>query len=73
MGLPVSMPRSPGFPQILTKLRKEASLSQHALALELKTSPNCISNWERGVVSPSLYNVEKVATYFGYKWGLIKI
>ena len=40
-------------------------ISQEALALALKTTPNTISRWETATYKPSLADLERVAKFFG--------
>ena len=52
------------FPEILTKLRTEAGLSQTELGDQLDISNRAISKWERGLSFPSTENLYKLANFF---------
>lgn len=54
-----------GLPEKLTKLRTDANISKKELAEELFLSPSIISGYETGERNPSLFNLIRLATYFG--------
>lgn len=49
----------------IKELRKQAGLSQQALADQIGVFRNTISNWETGYSQISLENAKNVAEYFG--------
>lgn len=52
----------------LVRFREQAGLSQAAVATELGyTSPQFVSNWERGLSEPPPKKVEKLASMFGIR------
>lgn len=48
------------FGDNLKNLRTAAGISQKAFAEKLGTTQQRVSEWERGVVEPSLYNIIKI-------------
>ncbi len=49
----------------LKDLREAKSLTQMEVAIELKTTPGTISNWERGVQEPRLAQIQALAKLYG--------
>ena len=45
--------------------RKRLGLTQEQLAAELGVTPQAVSNWERGIRTPSDYMKVKIAQYYG--------
>lgn len=50
----------PTFCRNLLALRHAKQWSQRRLAIELKTSPSVIIDWEKGVTSPTLDSIAKI-------------
>ena len=46
-------------------MRKEKKLSQEALAREVGVTQQCVSEWERGRIEPTLSYLWKLADLFG--------
>ncbi|MCD4714773.1 MAG: helix-turn-helix domain-containing protein [Clostridiales bacterium] len=57
------------FGSVLSTMRKNRSLSQEELAFELDLHRTYISQIERGIKSPSLRVIEKIANYFEITYG----
>ena len=55
------------FPNILKKLRVQASMTQKELAEKLHVSQNAVFNWENGKREPGLDMIEKIAKLFMVK------
>ncbi len=53
------------FSEILKTLRKERKLSQDALAKSVGVTQQCVSEWERGRIEPTLSYLWKLADLFG--------
>ena len=53
------------FAENLKLLRKERGLSQRELAAEVGVTQQCISEWERGGMEPTLSYLWKLADLFG--------
>ena len=53
------------FSEILKTLRKERKLSQDALAKSVGVTQQCVSEWERGNMEPTLSYLWKLADLFG--------
>ncbi len=53
------------FSEILRTMRKEKKLSQEALAREVGVTQQCVSEWERGRIEPTLSYLWKLADLFG--------
>ena len=49
----------------ITKLRKEAGLSQEAFSEELNISRQAVSKWENGTAQPTNENLNRIAKFFG--------
>lgn len=49
----------------IEKKRKECSLTQKELATKLEVTQGAISQWEQGVVEPSLKYIVMMAKIFG--------
>jgi transcriptional regulator with XRE-family HTH domain len=52
------------FGKKLQELRKQKSLSQEDLAIDLDISQSSISNYEAGITYPDIMILEKVSKYF---------
>ena len=52
------------FGIILRKLRKEYNLSQQKLSGYIDVTQQCISEWEKGNMEPTLSNLIKLADVF---------
>lgn len=52
------------FPERLKELREESSLSQRALANDLKVSQAAIARWEAGLQIPNIEHLLMFAQYF---------
>ena len=48
------------FGENLKNLRTAAGISQQVFAEKLGTTQQRVSEWERGLVEPSLYNIIKI-------------
>ena len=48
------------FGENLKNLRNSAGISQQAFAAKLGTTQQRVSEWERGLVEPTLYNIIKI-------------
>ncbi|MBO4252078.1 MAG: helix-turn-helix transcriptional regulator [Clostridia bacterium] len=48
------------FGENLKNLRNSAGISQQLFAKKLGTTQQRVSEWERGLVEPSLYNIIKI-------------
>ena len=48
------------FGENLKSLRITAGISQQVFAKKLGTTQQRVSEWERGIVEPSLYNIIKI-------------
>lgn len=48
----------------LAELRKQAGISQRALATALNCSQNMVSQWENGTRDPSTETIKAIADYF---------
>lgn len=53
------------FPNRIRDYRLKAGLSQRALAAQLGLRRNAVSSWERGVSSPSVGNLFRLAKTLG--------
>ncbi len=53
------------FSEILRTLRRERKLSQDALAKSVGVTQQCVSEWERGRIEPTLSYLWKLADLFG--------
>ena len=49
----------------IAELRRDASMTQEALASKLVISPQAVSKWERGVANPDLELIPEIAKLFG--------
>jgi transcriptional regulator with XRE-family HTH domain len=49
----------------LEELRKKKYVSQMKLAADLGINVSTVSSWERGRKRPEMYNILKLASYFG--------
>ena len=49
---------------VLRRLRKENKLSQQKLAYAIEVTQQCISEWEKGNMEPTLSNLVKLAEVF---------
>ena len=49
----------------ILRLRKEAGLSQEALAEELGVSRQAVSKWENGITCPDVMLLPDIARYYG--------
>ena len=49
----------------IAELRRDAGLTQEALASKLVISPQAVSKWERGVANPDLELIPEIARLFG--------
>ena len=49
----------------IAELRRDAGLTQEALASRLVISPQAVSKWERGVANPDLELIPEIARLFG--------
>jgi transcriptional regulator with XRE-family HTH domain len=52
------------FCENLSRLRKENNLSQQGLADKIGVTQQCISEWEKGNIEPTLSNLIKLADFF---------
>ena len=52
------------FSNNLYKLRKESKVSQQKLAEFVGVSQQCISEWEKGKIEPTLSYLWKIADFF---------
>lgn len=52
------------FSENLIKLRKENSVSQQKLATHVGVSQQCVSEWEKDKIEPTLTNIWKIADFF---------
>lgn len=52
------------FGDNLIRLRKENKISQQELAAKIVVTQQCISEWERGKIEPTLSNLWKLADIF---------
>lgn len=52
------------FGDNLIRLRKENKISQQELAEKIVVTQQCISEWERGKIEPTLSNLWKLADIF---------
>ena len=52
------------FNNILQRLRKEHKLSQQSLGNAINVTQQCISEWEKGNMEPTLSNLIKLAELF---------
>lgn len=52
------------FGQTLITLRKECKISQQKLAISIGVTQQCISEWEKGNMEPTLSNLVKLSDYF---------
>ena len=48
----------------IAELRKEANLSQSALAVHVGTSQANLSRWEKGIIEPSIVECWRLADFF---------
>ena len=55
---------SKGFRRRLFSLRRQAQLSQEALALEIGVDQRTISDWERGKFAPNTIHLLSLSNYF---------
>lgn len=53
------------FASNLKELRKERKISQAALAKAIGVTQQCVSEWERGRIEPTLSYLWKLADLFG--------
>ena len=53
------------FASNLKELRKERKISQAALAKAIGVTQQCVSEWERGRIEPTLTYLWKLADLFG--------
>ena len=49
----------------IAELRRDAGMTQEALASRLVISPQAVSKWERGVANPDLELIPEIAKLFG--------
>lgn len=49
----------------LAALRKQAGLSQRAVAKELGVTDSAVNQWERGKTSPKINQLPKLAALYG--------
>lgn len=49
----------------LTRLRKQAELSQETVAAALKIDRSAVSKWETAAASPSTKNISRLASLYG--------
>lgn len=54
-----------GFPQALSRLRRERGLNQRTAAAELRISQALLSHYENGLREPGLEFVSRVCEYYG--------
>lgn len=52
------------FTDNLIKLRKEAKVSQQKLAEFVGVTQQCVSEWEKGNIEPTLTNLWKMSDFF---------
>ena len=52
------------FGKILYALRKERKMSQQDVALAIRSSQQCVSQWENGVIEPTLTFLWRLADLF---------
>ena len=52
------------FCENLFALRKERKLSQQEVALRIRASQQCISQWEKGITEPTLTYLWRLADLF---------
>ena len=52
------------FSNNLFKLRKESKVSQQKLAEFVGVSQQCVSEWEKGKIEPTLSYLWKIADFF---------
>ena len=52
------------FGKILYALRKERKMSQQDIALAIHSSQQCVSQWENGVIEPTLTFLWRLADLF---------
>ncbi|MBQ3234859.1 MAG: helix-turn-helix transcriptional regulator [Clostridia bacterium] len=52
------------FSKVLIELRKESKISQQKLAHSIGVTQQCISEWEKGNMEPTLSNLIKLADFF---------
>lgn len=52
------------FNIILQRLRKENKLSQQKLGSAINVTQQCVSEWEKGKIEPTLSNLIKMADLF---------
>ena len=52
------------FSENLTRLRKENKVSQQKIANYVGVTQQCISEWEKGDMEPTLSNLIKIADVF---------
>ncbi|MBQ7339836.1 MAG: helix-turn-helix transcriptional regulator [Clostridia bacterium] len=52
------------FSENLIKLRKENKVSQQKLAEFVGVSQQCVSEWEKDNIEPTLSNLWKIADFF---------
>lgn len=53
------------FSENLKTLRKERGLSQGGLAAAVGVTQQCVSEWERGEMEPTLSSLWRLADFFG--------
>lgn len=52
------------FPETLKELREKKGITQEQLASELHLSKNAVSHYEKGINSPNIQTLEKIADIF---------
>lgn len=52
------------FGENLIRIRKENKISQQELAEKVNVSQQCVSEWEREKIEPTLSNLWKIADVF---------
>ena len=52
------------FSENLTRLRKENKISQQTLANYVGVTQQCVSEWEKDNIEPTLTNLWKIADFF---------
>ena len=52
------------FGQNLKRMRKEVAVSQHKLANSIGVTQQCVSDWEKDKIEPTMSNLCKLADFF---------
>ena len=49
----------------LKALRRQSKLTQFEFAVKIKTTQQRVSEWERNLIEPSLYNIRRILDFYG--------